>query len=399
MSFRFRQQPGMKTVRPSITALAVAALAAAPLLVPATASAQQWPVTPEQRATAQQVAQAGVPLSELASNAPDTYTVKRGDTLWAISKVFLKSPWRWPELWGMNLNEIRNPHLIYPGQLLVLEKIDGRARLKLGNAVGAVGGTDVVKLSPSVRSESSETGAIGAIPMNLIAPFLNDAVVFESDELATAPRIVAAQEGHVLLGRGDLAFVKGGDVNASRDWQVFRNPHPLVDPYTHEVLGFEARFVGTAEHVQDGESRPGAQGPLEVPSTFRITSNREDAGVGDRLMPASVRDFTPFVPHPGPAGTQGAVVSIYGDALSAGSNQIVAINRGARDGIERGNVLALWHEGAVMHDGTAEKGPLMKLPDQRVGMMMVFRVFQRASYALIVESTEPAVAGDRVSAP
>ena len=393
MSFRFRQRPGVKPAR-LYTALALAVMAA-PLLAPANAAAGEWPVTPQQRGTAQQVAQAGIPLSELAPNAPDSYTVKRGDTLWAISKVFLKSPWRWPELWGMNLEEIRNPHLIYPGQILVLEKVDGRARLKLGNAVG---GTDVVKLSPSIRGESSDMAGITTIPMNLIGPFLNDALVFESDELATAPRIVATQEGHVLLGRGDLAFVKG-EVGNTRDWQVFRNPHPLVDPETHAVLGYEARFVGTAEHTQDGESRPGAQSSLEVPSTFRITGIREDANVGDRLMPAAVRDFTPFVPHPAAAGMHGAIVSIYGDALSAGSNQIVAINRGAHDGLERGNVLALWHEGAVTHDATMEKGPLMKLPDQRIGTMLVFRVFDRASYALILESTEPAVSGDRFSAP
>jgi len=136
-----------------------------------------------------------------------------------------------------------------------------------------------------------------------------------------------------------------------------------------------------------------------VPSTFRMTAIREDANVGDRLMPATVRDFSPFVPHPAPAGMHGAIVSIYGDALSAGSNQIVAINRGAHDGLERGHVLALWHEGAVTHDATVEKGPLMKLPDQRIGLMLVFRVFDRASYALIVESTEPAVSGDRFSTP
>jgi hypothetical protein len=394
MSFRFRHQPGVKPARLSTSALTLA-LAAAPFLAPASAAAEQWPVTPSQRSTAEQVAQAGVPLSELAPDAPDSYTVKRGDTLWAISKVFLKSPWRWPELWGMNLAEIHNPNLIYPGQLLVLEKSDGRARLKMGTAVG---GTDVVKLSPSIRGESAESGAIAAIPMNLIAPFLNDAVVFDSNELATAPRIVATQEGHVLLGRGDLAFVKGA-VGGARDWQVFRNPHPLIDPETHAVIGFEARFVGTAEHIQDGEARPGAQTPLDVPSTFRITGTREDAGVGDRLMPATVRDFTPFVPHPAVTGMHGAVVSIYGDAMSAGRNQIVAINRGAHDGLERGNVLALWHEGSVMHDDTTEKAPLMKLPDQRIGLMLVFHVFDRVSYALIVESTEPAVPGDRFSAP
>jgi hypothetical protein len=389
MSFRFRQQPAVTL---NCAALALAVL----VTTPSVSQAATYPVTPAQRATAQQVASKGVPLSELAPNAPDSYTVKRGDTLWAISKMFLKSPWRWPELWGMNLDQIRNPHLIYPGQLLVLEKIDGMARLKLGNTVG---GTDNVKLSPSIRSESSETGAIGSIPMNLIAPFLNDALVFDTNEMATAPRIVATQEGHVLLGRGDTAYVRG-ELGNTRNWQVFRAPKALVDPQTKEVLGFEARYVGSAEHVQDGEARPGAEATrLEVPSSFRITSTREDAGVGDRLTPATVRDFAPFVPHPPTGEMNGLVVSLYGDALSAANNQIVSLNRGSRDGMERGTVLALWHEGAVTHDTSIDKGPLIKLPDERTGLLFVFRVFDRVSYALILNTTQPAVPGDRFSAP
>jgi hypothetical protein len=396
MSLRFGQHPGVKHARLSYAALALAAMAATPLLAPVSAQAAQWPVTPEQRGTAEQVANLGVPLSEIAPNAPEAYTVKSGDTLWAISKMYLKSPWRWPELWGMNLAEIRNPHLIYPGQLLVLEKTDGRARLKLGQSVG---GTDVVKLSPSIRSESSDTGAINTIPMNLIAPFLNDAVVFEQNQLATAPRIVATQEGHVLLGKGDLAYVTG-QVGNTRDWQVFRDPKPLIDPYTHEVLGYEARYVGSAEHVSDGETRPGAQqNQYAVPSTFRMTSNREDAGVGDRLMPATEREFAAFIPHSPAAGMSGAVVSIYGDAMSAGANQIVSINRGARDGLERGNVLALWHEGAVTHDASVANGGLIKLPDERVGVVLVFRVFDRASYGLILDAKVPAQVGDRLTTP
>ncbi|HEX4508518.1 MAG TPA: LysM peptidoglycan-binding domain-containing protein [Burkholderiaceae bacterium] len=367
------------------------------MLLAATAvQASPWPVTAGQKATAEQVAHAGIPLSELADNAPDVYTIKRGDTLWAISKLYLRSPWRWPELWGMNLQQIRNPNLIYPGQVLVLEKLDGMARLKLGNSVGGPSGT--VKLSPSIRSEASDTGALAAIPMNLIAPFLNDAIVFDSNELATAPRIVASQESHVVLGRGDLAYVKG-DVSTGRDWQVFRDPKPLVDPDTHEILGYEARYVGSAEHLRDGESRPGAQSGLDVPATFRMVSTREEAGVGDRLMPARLRDFTPYIPHPPTTEIQGAIVSLYGDALSAGSNQIVAINRGSADGIERGNVLALWRLGDVTHDESVEHGPLMKLPDERTGLMMVFRVFDRVSYALIMEASEPASPGDRFTSP
>jgi len=392
MTFRFRRsviaQPAAAL---NCAALALAVLAAAPSVT------QAFPITPAERSTAQQVASKGVPLSELAENAPDSYTVKRGDTLWHISGMFLKSPWRWPELWGMNLEQIHNPHLIYPGQLLVLEKIDGMARLKLGSSVGGVGET--VKLSPTIRGESSESAAIGSIPMNLISPFLTEAMIFDANQLASAPRIVATQEGHVMLGRGDTAYVSG-DLGNTRNWQVFRAPKPLVDPDTKEVLGYEARYVGSAERKQDGESRPGAEtGGLAVPSSFTITSNREDAGVGDRLAPATVRDFAPFVPHPPTGPMNGKVVSLYGDALSAGTNQIVSLNRGARDGLERGTVLALWHEGAVTHDKSVEKGALIKLPDERIGLVFVFRVFDRMAYGLVLETTEPTLPGDRVTAP
>ena len=392
MTFRFRRSAlAQPAAALNCAALALAMLAAAPSVT------QAFPITPAERSTAQQVASKGVPLSELRENAPDTYTVKRGDTLWHISGMFLKSPWRWPELWGMNLEQIHNPHLIYPGQLLVLEKIDGLARLKFGSSVGGVG--DTVKLSPSIRSESSESAAIGAIPMNLIAPFLTDAMIFDANQLLAAPRIVAAPEGHLMMGRGDTAYVTG-DLGNTRNWQIFRAPKALIDPDTKEVLGYEARYVGSAERKQDGESRPGVEtGGLNVPSSFVINSNKEDAAVGDRLAPASVRDFAPFVPHSPAQQINGKVVSLYGDAMSAGQNQIVSLNRGARDGLERGTVLALWHEGAVTHDKSVEHGALIKLPDERIGEVFVFRVFDRMAYCLVLETTQPTLPGDRVTQP
>ena len=392
MTFRFRRsviaQPAAAL---NCAALALAVLAAVPSVT------QAFPITPGERSTAQQVASKGVPLSELAENAPDTYTVKRGDTLWHISGMFLKSPWHWPELWGMNLEQIHNPHLIYPGQLLVLEKIDGMARLKLGTTVGNVG--DTIKLSPGIRSESSESAAIAAIPMNLIGPFLTDAMIFDSNQMATAPRVVAVQENRMLLQRGDAAYVTG-ELGNTRSWQIFREPKALVDPDTKEILGYEARYVGSADRKLDGESRPGAQTPgVMVPSTFTITSNKEDVGAGDRLAPATVHDFAPFVPHPPAGPVNGKIISLYGDALSAGSNQIVSLNRGAHDGMERGTVLALWHEGAVKRDQSVEHGQLIKLPDQRIGTVFVFRVFDRMSYGLVLDITEPTLPGDRVTAP
>ena len=391
MTFRFRSATTQPAAALNLAVLALAVLAATPSVT------QAFPITPQQRETANQVAAKGVPLSELAENAPDSYTVKRGDTLWHISGMFLKSPWRWPELWGMNLEQIHNPHLIYPGQLLVLEKMDGMARLKIGNTVGGAG--DTVKLSPSIRSESSESAAISSIPMNLIGPFLTDAMIFDENELAKAPRIVAGEEGHMMLARGNTAYVLG-DLGNTRNWQIFREPKPLVDPDTRQILGYEARFVGTAERKQDGEGRPGAQtGGLSVPSTFLITGNREDAQIGDRLAPATVRDFAPFVPHPPANPVDGKIVSLYGDALSAGSNHIVSLNRGARDGLERGTVLALWHEGAVTHDKSVQKGALIKLPDERIGSVFVFRVFDRMAYGLVLDTTQPTVPGDRVTQP
>jgi len=369
----------------------------APVVGVGAATAATWPVTEQQRGTAQQVAQAGVALSELAASAPDSYTVKPRDTLWDISKMFLKSPWRWPELWGMNLEQIRNPHLIYPGQVLFLDKSGGRARLRVGQSVGEPGGT--VKLSPRVRSESAGTGGIPAIPFHLIEPFLNEAVIFQGNELESSPRIVAAQEGRVLIGRGDTAYVRG-DLGNQRDYRVFREPKPLRDPATKEVLGYEANYVGTAEYTRQGEIRSGADGKNEiVPATFVVTSIKQEAGVGDRLAAVPPREFSNYAPHAPQGQMAGQIVSIYGEALTAGQNQIVALNKGSRDGMERGHVLALWRDGTQVVDKTDPTRPTIKLPDERHGLLFVFRVFDRMSYALILTVKDPVKAGDRFTQP
>ena len=203
----------------------------------------------------------------------------------------------------------------------------------------------------------------------------------------------------MLLNRGDSAFVMG-DLGNTRSWQVFREPKALVDPDTKEVLGYEARYVGAADRKQDGESRPGAQATgLDVPATFTVTSNKEDVAIGDRLAPSTVRDFAPFVPHAPANPVDGKVVSLYGDAMSAGNNQIVSLNRGARDGLERGTVLALWHEGAVRRDKSVAKGAAIKLPDERIGTVFVFRVFDRMAYGLVLVTTLPTLPGDRITQP
>ncbi|MDP1647137.1 MAG: LysM domain-containing protein [Rubrivivax sp.] len=364
----------------------------------ATAQPSRMPVTPEWRDTAQRVAQAGVPLSDLAPNAPDSHTVQRGDTLWGISGLFLKTPWRWPELWGMNLEQIRNPHLIYPGQVLVLEKIDGRARLRLAQGTGEVP-TNTVRLSPRVRSELLDNGAIAAIPLHMIGPFLNEAVVFESNALEAAPRIVATQEGRVMVSRGETAYVRG-DLAGARDFRLFRELRPLLDPLTREVLGYEGRYVGTAEYVRAGNMVAAASGKnVVVPATFTVTSTRLEAGVGDRLSPVPQQELVAYVPHPPAAPVDGHVVSIYGEGLHAGQNQVVALNRGQRDGIERGHVLALWRTGRAAVDTTGAERVAMRLPDEKHGLLFVFRVFERVSYALILTVREPVSSGDRFTQP
>ena len=360
----------------------------------ATVQAADYPITAQQRGTAQKVAQDGVPLSELAPNAPDSYTVKKRDTLWDISKLFLKSPWRWPELWGMNLDQIRNPHLIYPGQVLYLDKTGGRARLRMGQPVG---GSD--KLSPRVRPSELGADALASVPFGLIEPFLNDAVIFQANELAQAPRIVATQENRVILGRGDTAYVRG-DLTGGTDYRIFREPKPLVDPTTKEILGYEAFYVGSAEYTKQGETRVDAAGKSEiVPATFVVTSVRQEAGIGDRLAVAPVREYTNYAPHAPQGLMDGQIVSLYGDALTAGQNQIVALNRGARDGMERGHVLALVRTGVRVVDKTDASKPTIKLPDERHGLLFVFRVFDRMSYALILSVKEPVSPGDRFTQP
>lgn len=364
------------------------------------AQASKLPITPEQRRVAEQVASAGVPLSELAPNAPDSHTVVAGDTLWDISQLFLKSPWRWPELWGMNRDQIRNPHLIYPGQILHLVKVDGRARLQLGQRIGGDVPGDTVKLRPQMRISALSSSAIPSIPLHLIQPFLTDAVVFDADVLATAPRIVATQDGHVIVGKDDIAYARG-DFRGATDFRIFRTSRPLLDPTTKEILGYEAPYVGTADLIRPAEDRKSADGKSTdiIPATVQISLAKQEVGVGDRLAPTPQRNLDRYVPHAPDRPMAGQIAAIYGDALNAGQNQIVALNRGSRDGVERGHVFALWRDGAAVIDRTQGRPQDIKLPDERHGILFVFEVYSRVSYALIISVKEPVKPGDKFTQP
>lgn len=297
----------------------------------------------------------------------------------------------------MNREQIANPHLIYPGQVLFLVKSNGRARLQLARNVGKAG--DTVRLSPRVRSSALDAGAIGSVSQKLIEPFLSEAIVLDEDSLAAAPRIVAAQESRVYLSKGELAYARG-DFSQATDWRIFRTAKPLRDPVTNEVLGYEARYVGTAELIRQGETRQLADGKEEiVPATLRLKDIRVEAGAGDRLSPVPQRNFPNYVPHAPAQPIKGQIIALYGDALYAGQNQIVSLNKGQQDGLEAGHVLALWRDGRRATDRTSENRDEIKLPDERNGVLFVFRVYSRVSYALLVTVQDVVSPGDRFSEP
>lgn len=391
-----------------LTALGALTVAASALLV-APAQAQNYPISSQQRATAQQVAQRGVPVAELSPSAPDVYVVKRGDTLWGISGMYLKSPWRWPELWGMNLQSLPNPHLIFPGQTLYLDKEGGYARLR----TTAPGASETVRVSPRTRSDSLSSTALPTLKPHLIEPFLVEPLVVDASVLQQAPRLIATVEERVLMASGDRAYARGDaaapitmEPGEPRQFRVFRDAVALKDPITGEILGYEAQYLGKAELVRGEtfEESSNGKGGIQadyVPATVDLTAAKEEIRAGDRLLPAPARAFISYTPRAPQADADARVVSIYGSssAGAAGQNQVVAINRGTQDGMEAGHVLRLLTKGDVIKDTTDPKRPMIKLPSETNGMAMVFRTFDRVSYALILEIRTGVRVGDRLISP
>lgn len=393
--------------------VALAALAAlSSVLMIAPASAQNYPVTSAQKATANQVAQAGVPLSELAPDAPERYTIKSGDTLWDISKLYLKSPWRWPELWGMNLEQIRNPHRIFPGQVLVLERANGLATLRVDDGGLVPSDLNTVRVSPRNRLETLPESALPTLRPSVIEPFLAEPIIVDALEFAAAPRIVSAQEGRVLLTRGDRAYARGqtgtpllDDQQTEKLFRVFRTATPLKDPGTGAVLGYEAIYAGKAklrssETTSEEVDADGKISTAIVPAKIDIISAKEEIRVGDRLLPEPPRDIRTYTPHAPQGAISGRIVSVYGSAVeNAAQNQVVVINKGKLDGVDSGTVLAILKNGARIIDKQDATRPLLKLPDERNGLMMVFRTFDHLSYALILDITDGVRVGDRLASP
>lgn len=317
---------------------------------------------------------------EVRENAPDRHVVVKGDTLWDISGKFFKDPWKWPQIWGMNKDTIKNPHWIYPGDVIWLDRATGTLRIGAEKSSQQ----EVVKLSPKVQAQSSGREAIPSIPASDIRPFLSQPLLIEENQILNSVVLMGALEQRVILGDGDIAYVKGLPKDKGLRWQVYRPGGALIDPDTKEVLGHEAIYLGDAEVEK-----------MDDVSTLRITRAVQEINKGDNLIPAPDEVTGAYLPRAPERKINARVISIYGGVSQAGQNSIITINRGRRDGLENGHVLALYRKGEVVQD----KGKPVALPDLRNGLLFVFRTFDKVAYGLVMQTRLPVELLDGVQTP
>ncbi|WP_350282446.1 LysM domain-containing protein [Nitrosomonas sp.] len=315
----------------------------------------------------------------LRDDIPDRYQVVPGDTLWGIASHFLKEPWRWPEIWQMNREQIRNPHRIYPGDVIVVENTRYGKRLRMASEKG------VIRFSPRIRVEESAMRAIPVIPAAKIEPFLNQPLVVEKGKLDKAPVVLGASDDRVILSAGDKIYV--GDLPADQGviWQVFRNGKALTDPdYDNRILGYESIYLGMVK-ITD----------FATISTAKIYRSVQEILKGDRLLPLSAVRVDDYVPHTPDFAVTARIISVYGGVNEIGENMIVTLNQGSHDRIEPGHVLAVYRK----NDIRSHEGKLVSLPDERIGLALVFRVFDTVAYALIMQSIQAIKVMDVVKTP
>ena len=329
----------------------------------------------------------------LQKNHPERYVVKKGDTLWGISGTFLKDPWQWPKVWKMNRAEIKNPHLIYPGDVVVLDMSSGNPEFKLLR--------QTVTLEPGVVEEPLEKEAIYTIPPNVIGPFLSQPLLIEKDELENAPRIIGAQDNRLILSPGTRVYINDLEEPGKTFWNIYRPGDVLKDPDTNEVLGTEAIYLGDARITKFGK-----------PASGNIVKAKEEIFTKDRLVVASEGFKESFVPHAPETDIQGRILKIYGGVAEAGPETVVAINLGKLNGLEDGHVLAISRHGRIIKDPEYKEDKTKKvdanaklkpdqvqLPNERVGLLMVFRTFDRVSYGLIMQTSDAIYTLDTVHTP
>jgi hypothetical protein len=331
----------------------------------------------------------------LAPSAPDSYVVKRGDTLWGIAKVFLRDPWFWPEIWQVN-RQIQNPHLIYPGDTLRLVYIDGRPRVTLQRGIMERG--DSARVLPRVRSQPLEA-AVTTIPYEVVAAFMSKPSVLADEDIKRAPYVFATRDSHVVVSNGDIMYARGfsSPAELGTHYNVIRVGDPLRDPDDDRVVGYDGIFTGSGHVTRSGD-----------PATLIMTESTRETVTGDKLFAGGADVPLDFIPSPPRVKVDGRIMAVSDGVTVIGQYQVVVINRGARDGLAPGNVLAVYDVGGYVRD-TANKGYLasmsrlgakkVQLPDERSGTFMVFKTFDQISYGLIMEAKNIIRVADRVQNP
>lgn len=318
------------------------------------------------------------------SDHPDEYVVKKGDTLWDISNRFLQTPWLWPEIWHVN-QQIANPHLIYPGDVIALVYIDGEPRLTVDRPVKLAPGD--TKLSPSVRVLPQDE-AISTIPLDRINSFLSRSRIVTEEELNAAPYMVAGPEKRIIVGEGDYAYARGDFESDMTNYGVFRKEEQFVDPITGEYLGTHAQNIGTVR-----------LGTVEGDITrIQVLTSREELRLGDRMLPSEERTIeSNFYPSAPDDDINGLILAVEGGVSQVGKLDVVMVNKGEREGLLNGNVLAVYKRGEVTRDPVT--GERITLPDERAGLVMIFRTFEKMSLALVLEAERPLAVNDKLLNP
>jgi LysM domain-containing protein len=341
---------------------------------------------------------------ELADNHPREYIVNKGDTLWDIASMFLKDPWYWPEIWQRN-PQVENPHLIYPGDILILTYVNGMPQIQVARGSDGVirrestdsSGRKVVKLTPKIHRQTLNE-AIPSIPADAVRQFLTRPRVVSESEWKAAPYIVGSDDAHLVLGANNKVYIRG-KLNQERSrYSVFREGNRLVDPDTDKLLGFEVIYAGEVRINKYAN-----------PSTGLLLKTSREVLIGDRLLPtdkgAIDQQYFPRLPDD---YIDGKVISLFDAISSIAKYQIAVINRGSNDNLEVGHLLATYQAGGIAKDRFLDRtsrsrdddGKLeILLPDERSGLMMLFKVFDNVSYGLVLKSTRSISKLDRVDKP
>jgi LysM domain len=381
----------MKTANPSLRSAILAGLIAT-----LTAGAGLLPVsTAAQEGSRTLATGSNIPLSP---EAPDEYVVKPGDTLWDLSKVFLRDAWYWPEIWYLN-PQVANPHLIYPGDRLKLVYIDGAPRVTLAERAESAQGGGAKRLSPQVRREPLSR-AITAIPYEVIATFLGRPTLLDASEVKDAPYIVAMRDTHLIGSAGNELYVMGlEDAEEESRHSIIHVSDKIFDPETGAMLGYSGVYVGSGPILTAGS-----------PAKLLLTQSMREALQGDKVFPEAVEANVDFVPHAPQADVSAAIIAVQ-DHTIMGQYQVVALNRGAADGLEPGHVLATFRAGEIVRDDfrggglasgrvrSGKSGGNVRLPDERTGLVMVFKAYERMSYAIVMETTHEIRYGDLAGNP